>query len=142
MTPDLNPTESAANFLDGNRDPESFRRMESWIVEDPRNLRAFVDQLQVAEDLRRASLHDDVSRYTSNRGPRSGQSAAASGNNLKFWRFGISTFAVACCLLLALTTYFVLNPPIIYSNEGIAATDSQAEPEIVATLSEMRLPLG
>jgi hypothetical protein len=112
--------------------------MESWIVEDPRNLRAFVDQLQVAEDLRRASLHDDVSRYTSNRGPRSGHSAAASGNNLKFWRFGISTFAVACCLLLALTTYFVLNPPIIYSNEGIAATDSQAEPEIVATLSEMR----
>lgn len=126
-----------ASFLDGTRDQLDFDSLSDWIVEDDSHVSQFVAQLQIEEDLRRLSLHDDISRYSETSEKVNTQEQRARAENTNYSWFAKSTFhyALAGSLLLALVAMLTIKQPLIQLSQ-VASVDSspEAQPGIVATL--------
>ncbi len=140
MKPEAENSRAIADFFDGRVDGDSFRRFGEWLEADPANLAAFVDHLQVEEDIRRLSLYDDVSRYADSEN----QAARGNGRPLKLLettvlhRLGIVAVATAASLMVALLVFRDNREPAVeLLFKGGAAAES---PAIVATLGDIREP--
>ncbi|MCG8451504.1 MAG: FecR family protein [Pirellulales bacterium] len=131
-----------SDFLDGNRENESFRRVAAWLAEDDAHVRAFVEQLQVEEDLRQLSLIDDVSRYTVGResaGERKMSTSATAHGELGarlYRKRSLVIMAMAGSLLVGAAVSFGLFSKSAkeFVEKPPAENHLPSEPVVVATL--------
>lgn len=130
-------TKEVANFLDGYRNDSDFRHVAGWLRSDEAHVSAFVDQLQVEEDLRRLSLREDVGRFLEPHKQSLVHGDDTASPDAATWaRRGFALLALACTLLVAFLATQRLRDP---AGVDLAANGTEEGlPAIVATLGDAK----